>query len=228
MPSKEVNRLAKLKVETLPTTRLRNELSKARENFAKEIQLKDAATQQQKKQITNLTQALNAENKKLKELQSENAKLKGEVKTLGDRLQSMTKPGAQTEAAFEIKLEPMVKTRLEALEAEKVSLIAQLSAANQLVEKLQADKAQENDAVKTLSTDEIIQKFSEEITAANRMDDSDFEIDDVEVDVRGALGQESGKMVMGFDAKRQASPEAATRIKFSLKRRVQSRIIEEE
>lgn len=226
MPSKEVNRLAKLKIENLPAARLRTELTKTRENFAKEIQTRDAASQQQKKQLTNLTRALTTENKKLRNLQAENTKLKSEVKTLGDRLNSISKPEANAEGAFEIKLDSKVQTRLESLESEKLSLVAQLGAANLLVEKLQAEKVEENAAIKTLSTDQIMQKFAEEVTAANRTDGSDFEIDAVEVDVRGALGEESGKMVMGFDAKRQADPEASTRIKFNLKRRVQSRIVE--
>ncbi len=227
MPSKEVNRLAKLKVENLTTVRLRTELVKARNNFAKETELKDAATQQQKTQLTNLTRALANEGKKLRTLETENTKLKDEVRTLGEQLESFKNPSAGTETAFAIKLDPFIQTRLTALEGEKLTLTAQLGVANQLLEKLQAEKAEENAAIKTLSTDQIMQKFSEEVTAANRMEGSDFEIDDVEVDVRGALGEESGKMVMGFDAKRQAEPEASTRIKFNLKRRVQSRIVDD-
>lgn len=227
MPSKEVNRLAKLKVQNLPTARLRTELEKARTNFAKEIAAKDAASQQQKQQLTTLTRTLANESKKLRSLETENSKLKSEIKTLGDRIKGFEGSKGSAEAAFEIKLEPAIKTRLEALEGEKLTLTAQLGVANQLIDKLQAEKAEEVASIKTLSTDQIMQKFAEEVTAANRAEDSDFEIDAVEVDVRGALGEESGKMVMGFDAKRQAEPESSTRIKFNLKRRVQSRIIDD-
>lgn len=226
MPSREVARLKRLKIDSLPETRLRDELRKTIETFDQEARVSDDKIKSAETRLNSITQSLTEMRKTSTELEKQNKELSERVKSLQSELAARGEPA--TGGGFKLQMDKKLLSRMEELEGEKITLAAELKSTRKLLEHLQSQQPQANEGVRTLSTDQIMKKFSEDVTAANRAIESDFEIEEVEVDVRGLLGEEQGHMVMGFDAKRQAEPEMSTRIKFNLKRRVETRILDDE
>lgn len=119
----------------------------------------------------------------------------------------------------------LLEKRLVELEVAKTTLAAQLGARDKLIAELRETAPDER--VKAVKTGELFSRFAKALDeAAAAGAESGFDIDDVEIDVRGALGEEGGALVMGLDAKRQASSETATRLRFRLKRRAELRQVE--
>jgi hypothetical protein len=119
----------------------------------------------------------------------------------------------------------LLEKRLVELEVAKTTLAAQLGARDKLIAELRETAPDER--VKPVETGELFSRFAKALDeAAAAGAESGFDIDDVEIDVRGALGEEGGALVMGLDAKRQASSETATRLRFRLKRRAELRQVD--
>lgn len=116
--------------------------------------------------------------------------------------------------------------RVAELEAARVQFTVENAALKALAAKLEAEKADRVAAQPALAAADLLTLFAADVAKAAAQAPAGFELGDVEVDVRGALGAEGGALVLGLDAKRSIGAETATRLRFSLRRKVVTTQIE--
>ncbi|MEM1277743.1 MAG: hypothetical protein AAGH74_14555 [Pseudomonadota bacterium] len=221
MPSREVSRLRRLRVENLQTDRLRSELSKATDNFAKEIETRDeqAATLQStlrrvSTQADTLSRQLDQQATQLKAATEARVQAEAEAGRLRALLeQAQTSGLASAEAT-------RAAEQIGKLELDKVQLSSQVAGMKALIEKLQKDVADRVATRTKIPTQDLYAAMASDVAKASEDLPEGFIIDDVEVLVRGALGQDGDNVVLGLDQNQQITDETATSLKFTLRRAV--------
>lgn len=89
-----------------------------------------------------------------------------------------------------------------------------------------AYSGQDDPDTQVVDADDMVRALHEQLTAAHDPD-SDFVMDDIEVDMGGGIGSEGGKVRLGVNAREGAKGGSATsRIKFNLRRKVVPKVIE--
>lgn len=227
MASREVTRLKRLRLDRMTDDRLRTELQKAMENFASETEQLEKSNSTMQGTLRNLSAQSNTLNQRaasqaaeLKQVEEARAKLAAENETLkaalvdadGGKFSSLeTAEAAQT---------------ISRLEVEKLQLTSRLSGTEAALAVLQKADSARDVGRATIPTNELYSRMATEVSdAANKLPEG-FAIDDVEIEVKGALGQEDGNIVIGLDSKQQISGESATRLKFTLRRAVSETRVE--
>ncbi len=215
MASRELARLKRLRLDRMDQRRLRQEIEKTIVNLTEEAQ----AIEQMQAEHRQLATALRATQKRERALQGSNAKLVEELQLREEKLAELSAAldAARKETVTEVSSEMLAK--IAELEVRNTQLSARLNASNRLLEQLQAAQDTKRDAQPAIKTAELFSKFTTEIESAAEQIKGEFVVDDIEVDVRGAMGLDGGDVVMGLDHKRVINDESATRIRFALRRK---------
>lgn len=82
----------------------------------------------------------------------------------------------------------------------------------------------DDDDLTEVSADELLEQFSDQIAKVAAREDSTFSLGDVEVDMGATMGSDGERVMLGANHRRAATPETATRLKFTLRRRMQAQI----
>lgn len=217
MAIKELTRLRRLKLESMSESRLRTHLKKAIENL-------EAENENVKKlEIKfNLTSVALSESRI--ELELLRVRQRSQASTINDLQKNIVALETALTAAKKGRkdspeLPASVHARLSELAAQNTVLSADLHASRKLLKKLNADRKEQSDSRKAIRTSELFAKFTSEIETAAKSMNGDFVIDDIEVDVKGAMGLKDDDVVVGLDYQTQTTDENATRIRFALKRK---------
>ncbi|MEM8791905.1 MAG: hypothetical protein AAGE80_09805 [Pseudomonadota bacterium] len=221
MPSREVARLRRLRVDNMQTDRLRTELNKATENFAQETERRDEETATMRAtlrrvstQADTLSRQMTAQADALKAEADARLSAEAEAGRLRALLEQAQNRGlANADATFAAE-------QIGKLEIEKVQLTSQLAGAQALLDKLQKDAATRAETRAKIATQDLYTAMATEVSKAAEELPEGFVIDDVEVQVRGALGREGDNVVLGLDENQQITDETATSLKFTLRRAV--------
>jgi hypothetical protein len=76
-----------------------------------------------------------------------------------------------------------------------------------------------------IAAGELVGRLGEEIARAHP-EDSPFTLDDVEVDVKGALGGgREGPVMLGLSSKRAPTAETASSLRFTLRRKTRAKVV---
>jgi predicted nucleic acid-binding Zn-ribbon protein len=230
MTFRSIDRFRELDIERLPVAQLRREVVALRDEVVREAN-------EAQLQLGRLNQELTAAKTQAERARGELLSAQQEVAAVRERVRHVEAElvdAAELRALAEERARlaesklgqvDLLEKRLVELEVAKTTLAAQLGARDKLIAELRETAPDER--VKPVETGELFSRFAKALDeAAAAGAESGFDIDDVEIDVRGALGEEGGALVMGLDAKRQASSETATRLRFRLKRRAELRQVE--
>ena len=230
MTFRSIDRFRELDIERLPVAQLRREVVALRDEVVREAN-------EAQLQLGRLNQELTAAKSQAERARGELLSAQQEIAGVRERVRVVEAELVDAERArvaaderarlAEGKLGQvdLLEQRLVELEVAKTTLAAQLGARDKLIAELRETAPDER--IKAVKTGELFSRFAKALDeAAAAGVESGFDIDDVEIDVRGALGEEGGALVMGLDAKRQASSETATRLRFRLKRRAEVRQVE--
>lgn len=224
MPSREVARLRRLRLDTMAPERLREEIVKAVDAFTAETATREEELSRLQSTLRATTAELAEARRKLEaaeaapaapqiDMEALSATLRREVFALRDSAAAAPDPEALT-------------ARLRTLEAEKLSVQSENAALKALAAALEAEKAKRAEAQAPVRADALMSLFAEDVAKAAAAAPSGFEIGDVEVDFRGALGAERGALVLGLDAARAPTAETATRVRFTLRRKTKTTELE--
>ena len=219
MPSREVTRLRRLRVDNLREDRLRTELNKATENFAREAEVQEEETKtlranlrQVSTQAQSAARQLELQATELKAAQDARVQAEAEAGRLKGLLEQAQAGGlAQAEVTKAVE-------QIGKLELDKVQLTAQVAGMSALIEKLQKEAAVQVASRAKIPTQDLYTAMAGEVAKASEELPEGFVIDDVEVLVRGALGREGEQVVLGLDQNQQITDETATSLKFTLRR----------
>lgn len=221
MASREVTRLRRLKVEQLSQNRLRQELERATENFAAEsetLEKSNATLQTNLRRVSTQADGLNRrlaqQQEALKVAQDERVKAVAEVEQLRELLAQVDRGGLADTKTSDAVL------KVTQLELEKVQLESRLTATKALLDAAQKATAARDDGRALIPTRDLYTQMAAEVGDAAAKLPSGFAIDDVEIEVKGALGREGDDVVIGLDPKQQLTGDSATRLKFTLRRAV--------
>lgn len=223
MTFRSIDRFRELDLERLPVAQLRREVAALRDDMVRE------ATEAQF-QLNRLNQERAQAQEQAEKAQVRLLETQQQMAVLDERAVSAEARLVDAERArvalderarlAEGKLGQvdLLEKRLVELEVARTTLTAQLGARDQLIAELREKAPDER--IKPVETGDLFSRFTKALDEAAAVGaESGFEIDDVEIDVRGALGEEGGVLVMGLDAKRQTSSDTASRLRFRLKRR---------
>lgn len=218
MPSRELQRLGRLNLDSLNEARLRTELSRAIERFNVEFETLENERNEIRRKLQDSTIALAEYKTRFDELDAVYkteietvAQLKAENAQLRDAVASAS---SSTDKAASVS--PELIEKIQVLEFDRSSALARLRATEALLEKIQKEHEVGRKTQQVVPTTEIFQSFAKDMADAEIP--AGFEIDDVEVEVRGALGTRDNKVVMGLDATRLMGSESVTSMRFTLRR----------
>ena len=225
MPDETLRRLEGLNLSRMRAADMRNALAEARESLkAESAERADLAAR-----AANLARDLDAAKARAEAAEARAAAPGGpaaasvDVETMAEAVaRRLGDRGVATADAVSAQL----KDRIGLLEAERAQLAARIDAQEKLIESLKQEGGRAETAAR-LDPQSLFGRFAADVdAAAEQTAESGFEIDDVQVDVRGALGLEGDRVVLGLDAARAPTPETATRLSFRLKRRASVRPVE--
>ncbi len=226
MPSRELTRLSRLRIDTMNEARLRTELTKAIETMGAEFKTVEAEKNDLAAKLRNATAALavqqrqaEALNQKLADEGQQVAQLKAETGRLEEALKAARESAGGTE-----RVSPDLLQKVQSVEFERSQALARLRATEALLEQVQKEQQASRATQQVVPTNELFRTFARDVAAAEVPEG--FEIDDVEVEVRGALGTRNNEVVMGLDATKLAGAESATRVRFTLRRAATVRKLE--
>lgn len=226
MPSRELTRLSRLRIDTMNEDRLRTELTKAIETMGAEFKAVDAEKNDLAAKLRNVTAALAVQQRQADELNQklvnegrEVARLKAET----GRLEEALKAARETTGGTE-RINPDLLQKVQVVEFERSQALARLRATEALLEQVQKEQQVSRATQQVVPTTELFRTFAKDVAAAEVPEG--FEIDDVEVEVRGALGTRNNEVVMGLDATKLSGAESATRVRFTLRRAATVRKLE--
>lgn len=218
--NKELARLRRLKLQNMDPSG-RKQVTTTINNLERVADALKKAQAQNEEKLRGLT--ANFENER-----RSNAQLTAQIKEMSEQLKSaqdaLRKAG---EAGEERISKGIFSARIEEFQARLAEKEAMLRANERIREKLQTELDKRNEGATPVGTEEIFKSFAEDIEKAQSEIPETYEIADVQVELRGALGREGNKMVMGLDARRQVETDQATRVAFTLRRAARIKTVED-
>lgn len=200
MPSNEVRRLKRLRLDRLDADGVRTELARAIEAFEAET----VAADTERKRLETVARNLTAEVQALRDRPA------GPTIS-GPTLAGPTVAGPTLAAdAFAPRLS-QIETQL----ADLSSLRAEQGRIRDLVETLRLRDEVPRSPPKVMPTEDVVRSMAAAVAKAAADLPAGLAIGTVEVDVRGPLGTEGGQVTVALDPSRSA-PEAVSSLRFSL------------
>jgi len=230
MSFRSVDRFERIDIQRMPVAELRRELTAVRSELRREANEVEQQLQKLERQRAAAVAEMGEVKDRLTRAEQQAVRAEERVSELQRTVDEATKArfAAEERARLvEARLgqTEVLEKRLVELEVDRTRLQAQLVARDKLIAELREKAPDER--IREVKTGDIFSRFADAVDAAAASGAaSGFDIDDVEVDVRGALGEADGELVLGLDAKRQTSSETATRLRFRLKRRAQLKQVE--
>ncbi|KPP91074.1 MAG: Vitamin-D-receptor interacting Mediator subunit 17t [Rhodobacteraceae bacterium HLUCCA08] len=144
-----------------------------------------------------------------------NAELLQALKALTAKVEALAEQGA-------------MRDRIAALEAQVADLrdrpgggMGPLMAGNPFYR----DAAPETDDTQVVDADDVVRALGAQITGSQDPD-SDFFMDDVEVEIGGGLGKTGDKVQLGLNAREALRGNATSRVKYTLRRKSRPKVID--
>lgn len=203
----ELAKLKRINIDEVPEQRLRSQL---REIIPR---LEDSALEVTKElQATNSKLALTVrqlgeERQQIEALQREVAELRAAASTGPQISDDFMAFGTDRDRQKFVELNIDLKAKELELQASKVT-----------IDTLRDQLGKVSSGAQMVRPRDILSAFGADIERANKEIPSGFEIADIEVDVKGAIGKDGDDMVLGLDASRLVDSETATRLRFTLRR----------